>query len=389
MTAIQSTPTEGARSSPLPSLTGLRFVAAMAVFFWHVGNLGVFADKDAGSAYMTVFYQGGWTAVNFYFVLSGFILTWSARPADTARVFWRRRFFRIYPNYLVSLAAAVLVGDLVLLFYRDTGMRLFSGFLNVFMLQAWFPDERIEFGINSIAWSMSVEAFFYLCFPLLVKYVRRIPAKRLWFTAMGLMAAVWMVPLVAQLLPDQPRTFLGPVSRTQYWFVYVFPLTRLFEFVLGMVMARIVMAGRWVRLGALPVALIVLAGYVLPDVLTFLPWSFRQTACSVIPMALLIPTVATCDLAGRWTPFRGQVMVWLGGVSYAFFLLHARVISAAHQWLGSETWETPMAVAVIVFMFVATLTAAGLLFTLVERPVMKRWRSPRRRSAPHIEPSAP
>lgn len=48
----------------------------------------------------------GRSGVTFFFVLSGFLLAWSARPGDRARSFYRRRFARIYPAYLSSLVFA-------------------------------------------------------------------------------------------------------------------------------------------------------------------------------------------------------------------------------------------------------------------------------------------
>jgi peptidoglycan/LPS O-acetylase OafA/YrhL len=363
--------------SRLPSLTGLRFAAAFLVFLGHVGNLGVFADKSAQSTFDHLFYQGGWTAVDFFFIASGFSLAWVAKPGDTARRFWRRRFWRIYPNYVVAFVVALLLGHAVLLYYRTTGMRVLDGALNLFMLQAWSPDQRIEFGVNTIAWSLSAEAFFYLCFPFLIIALRKLPANRLWPLAVGLMAAVWLVPVAAHLVPAQPHSMVGPVSAPAYWFVYIFPVTRLIEFVLGMVMARIVLSGRWVRIGVLPVLVLLAAGYVLPQLVPSLPWSFHQVAVTVVPVALLIPAVATADLNGAWSPLRGRTMVWLGQISYAFFLLHGRIMEGLRGWLGGAPWSTHMAIAVTVFVLVVTVAAAGLLHTCVEQPVRRRFGKPR------------
>jgi peptidoglycan/LPS O-acetylase OafA/YrhL len=94
----------------LPSLSGLRFVAVLVVFGFHVHVANVFSDGAIRAVIERIFGPGA-GGVSFFFVLSGYVLTWSARPHDTAVRFWRRRFARIYPNYLVALLVHCLSFD--------------------------------------------------------------------------------------------------------------------------------------------------------------------------------------------------------------------------------------------------------------------------------------
>src|SRR3712207_2880383 len=86
----------------LPSLTGMRFVAAFMVFCGHAMAENLFGDDSVNRALVNPALAGSFTGVSFFFVLSGFVLTWSARDDDTKRRFWRRRFWRIYPVHLVT-----------------------------------------------------------------------------------------------------------------------------------------------------------------------------------------------------------------------------------------------------------------------------------------------
>ena len=79
------------------SLTSLRFVAALLVFANHIGD----AYAREGSALWQVL-ESGFVGVTFFFVLSGFVLTWTHSPADRPGQFFRRRIARIVPNYFVT-----------------------------------------------------------------------------------------------------------------------------------------------------------------------------------------------------------------------------------------------------------------------------------------------
>ena len=77
-------------TSRLPSLTGMRFFAALMVFAFHAIVLNPFTSEGAQTVTNTVFGGGGFTGVTFFFILSGFVLTCAVRPRDSAPRFWRR-----------------------------------------------------------------------------------------------------------------------------------------------------------------------------------------------------------------------------------------------------------------------------------------------------------
>ena len=98
-----STDAERDHAAParLPSLTGLRFAAAFLVFGFHAHIEGIVAAGATRDVMDWVFGPGA-AGVSFFFVLSGFVLTWSVRPGETAWRFWRRRIAKIYPNHAVT-----------------------------------------------------------------------------------------------------------------------------------------------------------------------------------------------------------------------------------------------------------------------------------------------
>lgn len=92
------------RCGRLPSLTGLRFYMALAVLQCHA--LGIFANGSALPR-SPVLTSAGPVAVSGFFVLSGFVLTWSSQMGERVRAFWRRRFWKIFPGHAFGWALAV------------------------------------------------------------------------------------------------------------------------------------------------------------------------------------------------------------------------------------------------------------------------------------------
>lgn len=93
------------RPAALPSLTGMRFLAAALVFLAHMSAVRMFTDQQLNKDVDTYFGTLGSIGVTFFFILSGFVLTWSARTDDRPRLFWRRRLAKIYPTHFVTWAA--------------------------------------------------------------------------------------------------------------------------------------------------------------------------------------------------------------------------------------------------------------------------------------------
>lgn len=370
-------------SSRLPSLTGLRFLAAMLVFLYHGSLIKIevfnpFADAQWANAYNHLFNVGGRVGVSFFFVLSGFVLTWSARTSDTAPAFLKRRLLKIYPNHLLTWAVAM-----ILLVAPGTPPAVWLP--NLFLVHAWVPEDAVLRGVNAVSWSLCSELLFYLLFPLILPVVQRIPRSRLWLWAAATVAALLAVQgLITLLTPATPVAPGWPLPELRFWLAYFFPPLRLFEFVLGMLMARILMTGQWIRLGVLPAFLFMAAGYAAARVV---PFQYSLNAVIIVPIALLITAVAATDVAGTSSLLGSRTMVWLGEVSFAFYMVHLEVLYGARTLLHGHTFATPMALGVIVAEFGVALLLAWALHALVERPIMRRWAGRTQPNVGHMRPA--
>jgi peptidoglycan/LPS O-acetylase OafA/YrhL len=329
------------------------------VFGFHISVVGLVDTGSAGTVMRRVFGQGA-VGVSFFFILSGFVLAWSARAGDTPRRFWQRRFAKVYPNHFVTwvpaLAVAILAG---------TTITVPIVFTNLFLVHAWVPDIKVFYGMNSVSWSLACEAFFYLLFPLVFAGLRRLPERALWPSTTATMAVIWLIPVAVRILPDDMH----------YWAIWVFPVARLPEFVLGILLARVVRAGLWPNVGTAPFVVLAIGGYIAS---AWLPFGFRIVAGTAIPLALLIAAVAVADLKGRPFPLRARWAVWLGEVSYAFYLLHLLGLRLVARVAGADH-SIAVEVALVLVTLGAAVFGSWLLYIWVERPGMRIF-GPRRRT---------
>src|SRR5258708_486520 len=176
--------------SRLPALTSLRFFAAFHVVIFHFQAMQVLI----GPAWFRKLSSIGYVGVSFFFVLSGFILvyTYAGRPL-ILKSFWRARFARIYPAYAFSLLVmapffffAVLTMNIPFFAWARGHLKLAS-ILVLSLLQAWVPPAALTW--NAVAWSLSVEAFFYVLFPFLLLVLVRLSQPHLLLIA----ATAWLI----------------------------------------------------------------------------------------------------------------------------------------------------------------------------------------------------
>ncbi|WPU91652.1 acyltransferase [Mucilaginibacter sabulilitoris] len=147
-----------------PVIDMLRFFAAFMVFVFH---LNTFVPPAANWYRSVVKY--GWLGVPVFFVISGYCILLSADSAENGQAFLRKRFFRIFPAYWVSLII-VLVAALFQKIYTGTNsvaniprnaLQL-AGTLSLF---TW-PFNHIKI-TNWVYWTLTCELLFYLLISLL------------------------------------------------------------------------------------------------------------------------------------------------------------------------------------------------------------------------------
>jgi peptidoglycan/LPS O-acetylase OafA/YrhL len=114
----------------------------------------------------------GWAALPIFFVVSGFCihLTYCQPARPDFRAFYIRRFFRIYPPYLLPLLFFAFIFPWTRLPFNKL---TYWGQLGTHFLMCHNVSELSVCAINTSYWTLAVEVQLYMLFPLLMLYVRR------------------------------------------------------------------------------------------------------------------------------------------------------------------------------------------------------------------------
>ncbi len=350
------------QSQYLPPLTGIRALAAFLV-------LGLHAEQNVpvGLELIFPFFARGYVGVDFFFILSGFIITHVylaslASPSRSAvQIFLWHRFIRLYPVHvtiLVILAAMVSLANVAgIVLNKPQEWQWMDLVWHFTMLQAWGVTEVP--GWNAPSWSISAEWFAYLLFPLLAPALMRIrtPMIAMWIAGAALAGMVLIFATTHWSL----NTWVGAPA-----------LTRVFgEFLCGAALFRATMMSR-----GLP--------HISGDILGASAFLAFLIAASVgLSDFLLIGLLALTILGAAqsrgflaWT-LGSRPLVWLGEVSYSIYMVHFPVLIAIRRFwerLGIAEWHS----AGRIFAFLATIAlvvaCAAILFHVIERPARTRLR---------------
>ncbi len=322
-------PTTSNRQLRLESLTGLRWLAALGVFFHHVWE---------GHPLTNV----GPLGVTFFFVLSGFVLAWGSTKGTSVARFYRNRVARIVPTMVV----AVLVGAVI------TKMATWQLVFSLFGLQAWSTDKAVYYGGNGVVWSLTCELFFYLTFPYCVRLLQRMTRSQRRWLVCGLVAVsvALRVAMGAWESLADPATF-------NYWLFAVCPVMRLPEFLVGIVLAFEIRDGlRFKYATALG-----FFGFTLMAVVTAIGdlrlwWNLM----ALVPVVLIIMGASQTSMQGQRSWLASPLMVWLGELSFCFYLFHYEFIDTI-PGLGND----------LVPVFALSMLASVAAHYLIEKPFNK------------------
>ncbi len=323
---VLATQPAATRKAPLPALTGIRTLLALAIILFH------FTPPHLGLLYPII--DNGYVFVGAFFLISGYVLTYNyADRAKTLikREFWLARFSRLYPVYLLVLIISLrMVQDE---WHARPHAEFWQGIvLTPFVLQGWSPSVATFW--NTVAWTLTSECVLYAAFPWLI----RLPWPKKPAQLVLLLMGLWVIGLVPHslYLYLNPDHIVGPVDRYSssqlLRFLKYTPLPYVCTFLTGVTLGKLQLAltltsRRRLALSALSLAAAGLFFYTLVS----------RTPYLLMHGGLLTPIFAALvlGLSGPHaisTLFSWRPLLLIGESSYCLYLLHFNVFQLIHTY---------------------------------------------------------
>ena len=354
-------------SRRIPQLDGLRGVAIAMVVVFHYVDLAVYAGAPRIINLLIRPTSLGWSGVDLFFVLSGFliggILLDARESSNYFRVFYRRRVCRIFPLYFAFLAAILAVAH----FARPPLDVFFKPMiawptLITFCQNFWMAIHK-QMGAVALnpTWSLAVEEQFYLTLPALIYFVRK--PRLMWVLTGGIILA----PLIrAAIFLANPHLSTA---------IYVLLPCRMDSLLFGVMVAYLLRRpGAWEFARAHRREL-----WTLTEVLTALCALFLYKVSETGPLTMLIGydflgLLFSCVLVlsmvddGLAKALQKKWLMGLGIIAYCVYLIHPLVFGLALSLLKGQ----PNAGAISAILgFIATIVVAKMSWAWFERPLVK------------------
>lgn len=296
----------------IKTFEGLRGYAILLIYISHcslyINENGVNATTNLGGC-----------GVSIFIMLSGYLLfhQYEDSELDLKRVL-KKRLKKFYPLHIITLIIA-LPFSIPLLIDLDIKTWLALG-ANVLLVQSWIPDNAIYFSFNFVSWYLSITIFFIVISPLVLKMFKKL--KNL---------VILLIPVI--IMTQFLICYIFNDSIIAHWIIYICPIVRSLDFILGASVSYIKKVQlfsknitRWILLFA--TIDMIFVGYCSLNRNSEWFSVFLWT----IPVAVLLYGAASFDCKEKIISviFNNKMIVYLGKISFNFFLIHQLCIRYIH-----------------------------------------------------------
>lgn len=352
----------------IPEFDALRCIFMLVIFFHHLDGCKMFPP-------------GGYIAVAFFFVLSGFSMTIGYRDRILQRNFSYsnyiyRRLTKFYPIHWFTLFV------ILILQYRATPTIFSEGLLwpkfvtNFFLLQSFVPIKDIYFSFNSPSWYLCNTVFYCFLFPYLLKGIIQCGRNS---RAIILIAIIAIYILLIILVPSENR----------HAYLYVNPFVRILDFIFGILtglyfLDRIEsMKSRQLHRPSyyyivicICIAILVTFSFCSVDkgiryYTDYLYWIvYCPCILSVALLSVLKTDVHSNNVFGKILRGGGNFLQWAGKYSFTFYMIHIPCMSLFPTKTLCVKLELGMWFYVIVTLLL-TMTVAVICQKFFVEPICK------------------
>ncbi len=350
-------------SGSIPALTSLRFFAAFYVILFHAHD---FSGVDLYA--LTNLFNSGYLAVDFFFILSGFILSYTYYPQIIEKSFSYSDFFikrvaRIYPVHIFTLLLMLVIITFIKLagvtWSHDMETSNFYEFIkNILMVHSWAFYSNLSY--NQPSWSISAEFFAYILFPIFIFSINR--GKELFriIFSITLFLSFYVIAYVFFEVIITKFTFTGVIIR-------IIP-----DFLLGVV--------SYMLFYKYSFTFDIGKQLIFANIALFFCFYLGSLDFIVIPLfAWVIYLLADQARHGEQSFLNNDILQYLGRISYSLYMVHFPVwIGFMHLFLGYYMGLNDGNVSlltiysVIIFTILVMFPCAMLTNKYVEEP-SQRW----------------
>jgi peptidoglycan/LPS O-acetylase OafA/YrhL len=362
VSAAQPAATGKSGVARFPQVDAMRAIAALSVVLFHTGMIGGIAQAGAAGPYVSHLNAG----VTLFFVISGFLLY---RPFVAARLaggtpvrigpYLARRALRILPAYWVALTALTVAFQLPGVFTGDWWR--YYGLVQI------YDPRTIDQGMG-VAWTLCIEATFYLFLPVVDRLVARLSRLR-----PGRSTSGWADAVVLLTLSTISLAFvaIAYVNGAKGW--ETLNLLGTFDwFALGMAIAVLTVVrpyfGYWPAVAYWALAAAAFVAVTRLDGLqgeTRLYIPLQHVGYGLVAVLLFLPAANTTGgLIGR--ALSHPALAWTGLVSYSIYLFHASLIAALRDRSGGTLLPGNDWISLTVVTLAVVIPVAALSYYLIE-----------------------
>jgi peptidoglycan/LPS O-acetylase OafA/YrhL len=355
----------------LHGLDHLRALAIVMVCLFHY-RLRIFGHPE----WVTTYAKFGWTGVDLFFVLSGFLIssqlfaTIKAKERINYNVFFVKRFFRIVPAFWVVTAMYFCLP-----FFREK-----EALPPLWRLLTFTQNIRLNIGVRgafSHAWSLCVEEHFYLALPLTLIILQRLKLVK---TGAWLLAILFIGSCLLRRYSwghfYEPYVNNDAARLLWYQFVYYPTYNRLDGLLAGVSIAAVYVfvPNLWSKISRYGNALLVTSLLILTAAY-FVCYDEQSYLASVVGFPLVAIGYGTMVM-GAVSPSsflykrKSRVTALIATLSYGVYLTHKGVTHMTQQAAANLGLDINGNV-VLVLCAVTCLLFAAALYLIVERPFMR------------------
>lgn len=342
------------------TLTSIRFFFALLVFLSHIH---LFKDNSLTLEKINLFYFTEFKiGVSFFYILSGFILTYTYNESILLNTFSFKEFIikritKLYPLHILTLILSVplsLNG-----FRRETAFWFTKLIINGILIQSWFLNDHLYWSFNAPSWSISNELFYYLVFPIIIIHLSKSKLNQI-----SIIIYLSGIILISYLL-------IG--NQISADLLNINPLIRLSDFIIGILLCKIFLKIKFIRISYFTMSILEISSllilFLLYNYRLIIPLNFRYAIYYWIPISLFILLIAY-QKGIISSILNNKILVKLGEISFSFYLIHMIVARYVKEFLVNKSIITNELI-IISLVFTISIILSYFSFIFIETKLRK------------------